>query len=64
MRPVKAKFEDTKLFIPKSVESQHALSQSLAAPLIAKSVETGPQFPSVVEHDNCSLPPTRLFPGL
>lgn len=46
MRPVKTKLEDTKLFILKSVESQHALLQSLAAPLIAKAEETGTQFPS------------------
>lgn len=39
MRPVK--IEDMKLFILKSVERQHALSQSLAAPLTAKAEETG-----------------------
>lgn len=49
MRPVKTKLEDTKLFILKSVESQHALLQSLAAPLIAKAEETGTQFPSCWE---------------
>lgn len=55
MRPVKAKFEDTKLFILKSVESRHALSQSLAAPLIAKAEETGTQFPSVAGNDNSGV---------
>lgn len=55
MRPRKANFEDTKLFILKSVESQHALSQSLAAPLIAKAEETGTQFPSVAENDNSGV---------
>lgn len=50
MSPVKAKFENMKLFTFKIVERQDALSQSLAAPLMAKAEEQGTQLPSVAEN--------------